>query len=114
MVVTGADTARRVVTEINAEPRDMDAQAGNACSLFRTAITLETKISERTAELTRLTQQLQHEIAVRRRTEEALRIAKAEAEQANVGKTRFLAAASHDLMQPLNSARCSWALWPRR
>jgi two-component system, sensor histidine kinase len=85
--------------------RDMDAQAGNAYSLFRTAITLETKISERTNELTRLTQQLQHEIAVRRQTEEALRVAKAEAEQANLGKTRFLAAASHDLMQPLNAAR---------
>lgn len=85
--------------------RDMDAQAGNGYSLFRTAITLETKISERTAELTRLTQQLQHEIAVRRQTEEALLVAKAEAEQANVGKTRFLAAASHDLMQPLNAAR---------
>jgi two-component system, sensor histidine kinase len=85
--------------------RDMDAQAGNAYSLFRTAITLETKISERTNELTKLTQQLQHEIAVRRQTEEALRVAKAEAEQANAGKTRFLAAASHDLMQPLNAAR---------
>ncbi|MFB9266298.1 NahK/ErcS family hybrid sensor histidine kinase/response regulator [Bradyrhizobium erythrophlei] len=36
---------------------------------------------------------------------EALERAKADAEQANLGKTRFLAAASHDLLQPLNAAR---------
>jgi Na+/proline symporter/signal transduction histidine kinase len=36
---------------------------------------------------------------------EALRAATAEAEQANLGKTRFLAAASHDLLQPLHAAR---------
>jgi PAS domain S-box-containing protein len=31
--------------------------------------------------------------------------AKRQAEEANVGKTRFVAAASHDLLQPLNAAR---------
>jgi signal transduction histidine kinase len=31
--------------------------------------------------------------------------AKAEADQANVSKTRFVAAASHDILQPLNAAR---------
>lgn len=41
---------------------------------------------------------------VRERTEE-LSAAKALAEEANLGKTRFLAAASHDLLQPLNAAR---------
>lgn len=85
--------------------RDMDAQGGSAFSLFQTAITLEGKVSERTAELTCLTQRLLHEISVRREAEAALLLAKAEAEQANVGKTRFLAAASHDLHQPLNAAR---------
>ncbi|PZQ49892.1 MAG: hybrid sensor histidine kinase/response regulator [Rhodovulum sulfidophilum] len=34
----------------------------------------------------------------------ALQAAKAEAERANVGKTRFLAAAGHDLLQPLQAA----------
>lgn len=48
---------------------------------------------------------------VRQRTEElqllnaALAQAKADADEANLSKTRFLAAASHDLLQPLNAAR---------
>ena len=41
---------------------------------------------------------------VAQRTRE-LQQAQAEAERANLSKTRFLAAASHDLMQPLNAAR---------
>ncbi len=43
------------------------------------------------------------ELRVQQRTQE-LELAKSEAEQANLSKTRFLAAASHDLMQPLNAA----------
>ncbi|AWM88200.1 PAS domain-containing hybrid sensor histidine kinase/response regulator [Microvirga sp. 17 mud 1-3] len=53
--------------------------------------TLEQRVRERTEELTRLN--------------EALTQAKAEADEANVSKTRFLAAASHDILQPLNAAR---------
>ena len=34
-----------------------------------------------------------------------LAIAKAKADEANISKTRFLAAASHDVLQPLNAAR---------
>ena len=52
---------------------------------------LEQRVAERTEELTRVNTQL--------------RAAKAEAEEANFSKTRFLAAASHDLLQPLNAAR---------
>lgn len=40
---------------------------------------------------------------VEKRTRE-LQLAKNDAEQANIGKTKFLAATSHDLMQPLNAA----------
>ncbi len=85
--------------------RNMDDQGGSAFSLFQTAITLDARVSERTDELTRLTQRLMHEIAQRRETEKLLLIAKAEAEQAHLGKTHFLAAASHDLHQPLSAAR---------
>jgi signal transduction histidine kinase len=67
--------------------------------------TLERRVEERTAALTRVNEQLQTEIAERRDIEAALQIAKSEAEQANLGKTKFLAAASHDLLQPLNAAR---------
>ena len=52
---------------------------------------LEERVSERTAALLTLN--------------EALSRAKSVAEDANLGKTRFLAAASHDLLQPLNAAR---------
>jgi len=46
-------------------------------------------------------QQRTHELA---QTNAALAIAKQKAEQADADKTRFLAAASHDLVQPLNAA----------
>ena len=52
---------------------------------------LEQRVSERTYELSQLNQ--------------ALTEAKGVAESANQSKTRFLAAVSHDLMQPLNAAR---------
>jgi signal transduction histidine kinase len=53
--------------------------------------TLERRVRERTQEL--------------QNVNDALAIAKAEADAANLDKTRFLAAASHDVLQPLNAAR---------
>lgn len=52
---------------------------------------LELRVQERTTQLTRLNAELER--------------AKADAEDANISKTRFLAAASHDILQPLNAAR---------
>lgn len=67
--------------------------------------TLERHVAERTVALTTLNAELQRSIAERVAAEAALREAKTAAEQANLSKTRFLAAASHDLLQPLNAGR---------
>lgn len=67
--------------------------------------TLEQRVQDRTRELSEVNLRLRREIELRSRIEHALREAKAEAEAANLSKTRFLAAASHDLLQPLNAAR---------
>lgn len=67
-------------------------------ALRSTAETLERSVLERTA-------QLRAEVAERREIEALLLEAKTAAEKANLSKTSFLAAASHDLLQPLNAAR---------
>ncbi|MDQ0318892.1 Na+/proline symporter/signal transduction histidine kinase/CheY-like chemotaxis protein [Pararhizobium capsulatum DSM 1112] len=53
--------------------------------------TLELRVAERTGELTRVNREVAE--------------ARAAAEEANIGKTRFFAAAGHDILQPLNAAR---------
>ena len=60
-------------------------------ALERANATLERRVRARTEELTRLNSELAQ--------------AKSTAEDANISKTRFLAAASHDILQPLNAAR---------
>jgi signal transduction histidine kinase/CheY-like chemotaxis protein len=70
---------------------DITASVEAAEALERSNETLEGRVQERTEELTRLNA--------------ALARAKADADAANISKTRFLAAASHDILQPLNAAR---------
>lgn len=66
---------------------------------------LEQRVQERTNELRVANEKLVAEIAERQRAEEAERQARAEAERANIAKSTFLAAASHDLRQPVQSLR---------
>ena len=70
---------------------DITDRVRAAEALARANETLEGRVRERTAEL--------------EQANRALALAKAKADDANLDKTRFLAAASHDLMQPLNAAR---------
>ncbi len=85
--------------------RDITERRRTAEALHQAYQHLEQRVRERTAELTTVNQQLRREIDERTRMEARLREAKAEAEQANLSKTKFLAAVSHDLLQPLNAAR---------
>jgi Na+/proline symporter/signal transduction histidine kinase len=70
---------------------DITASVDAAEALARANETLEQRVRERTEELTHLNA--------------ALARAKGEADAANISKTKFLAAASHDILQPLNAAR---------
>src|SRR5581483_3801099 len=92
---------RDLVMEVRANPMpdggivstftDITPTVKAAEELERANESLERRVRERTEELTRLNAELGR--------------AKAEAEEANISKTRFLAAASHDILQPLNAAR---------
>lgn len=66
---------------------------------------LEKRVEARTRELVVANDAMQVENTARARAERDASVARREAEAANLSKTRFLAAATHDLAQPLNAAR---------
>ncbi|WP_347929762.1 NahK/ErcS family hybrid sensor histidine kinase/response regulator [Pseudomonas helvetica] len=66
---------------------------------------LEQRVTARTDELLEANRNLQQQIAQREQVEQALRDARDAAQAANNSKDKYLAAASHDLLQPLNAAR---------
>jgi Na+/proline symporter/signal transduction histidine kinase len=80
-----------VCTDVTEQIRTLEALRESERRIREANESLEQRVAERTRELTLLNEQLA----------EAKRVAEA----ANVGKTRFLAAASHDLLQPLHVAR---------
>lgn len=97
---------RLAITQRAIEVRTKPMPDGNGFLLSFHDITRRLMNEE---ELTRYNERL--EANVRERTEELMHLnqqllqAKAQAEDANLGKTRFLAAAGHDILQPLNAAR---------
>lgn len=66
---------------------------------------LEARVEERTAELMEVNARLVDQHKDQARVEEDLRIAKTKVEEAMTSKTKFFAAASHDLLQPVNAAK---------
>ena len=79
--------------------------SSNAYHSFENAVLLTDKVKQRTMKLQLALSKLEQEISERKAIEVALRQAKREAEKANQSKTKYMAAISHDLLQPINAAR---------
>lgn len=71
----------------------------------QTTALLEQRVRERTLELTQANERLRRQNEEQAIIDEQLRLAKEQAEEAMSSKTKFFAAASHDLLQPINAAK---------
>lgn len=89
----------RRITDVLIDRIDrLEETRGSAWSMFQAAVALEQEVLARTRQL----EQAMADLSQRNRE---LAVARAAAEEANRSKTRFLRAASHDLVQPLSAAR---------
>lgn len=89
---------RRINQVLIARIDRLEETRGSAWSMFQAAVALEQEVLARTREL----EKAMADLSQRNRE---LAVARAAAEEANRSKTRFLRAASHDLLQPLSAAR---------
>lgn len=89
---------RRIVNALMDRVERNTNQTGNAFGLFQRAIALEGEVKARTRDLQRTLDELNH-------ANRKLEAASAVAAEANRAKSRFVAAASHDVRQPLNAAK---------
>ncbi|MCL6417214.1 hybrid sensor histidine kinase/response regulator [Aestuariirhabdus sp. Z084] len=92
---------KALIERVEAGPSLHQGAYGN----FEHAVFLAEQVREQTDALTTVNEQLRQEIGERKIIQHHLLEAKKEAEQANHSKTKFLAATSHDLLQPMNAAR---------
>ncbi len=74
-------------------------------SFLEAGVVLGDEIAQWTADLNLLNTRLLQQVAQREEAEAALRVAKQVAEEANLAKSRFVAAVGHDMLQPLTAAR---------
>lgn len=74
-------------------------------ALEESNIDLKKRIQHRSEEVQEINVELRKEIERRSEVEKQLMSARSAAEEANASKTRFLALASHDVLQPLNAAK---------
>jgi len=100
--LSGSDDRLRKLQRVNevlmARIERLETSRGSGWSMFQAAVALEKEVLARTRDLERALADLSQ-----RNSELAL--ARAAAEEANRSKTRFLRAASHDLLQPLAAAK---------
>lgn len=93
-----ADKLARIVAVLIDRIERLEETRGSVWSMFQASLALEREAQARSREL----EQALEDLSQKNRD---LAAARAAAEEANRSKTRFLRAASHDLLQPLSAAR---------
>jgi len=92
-------------TTFEAFVQDITERVNDQMRLRKLNEELEARVLARTEALESVNEQLRDEIAERSVIQHALQEAKEQAVSANRSKDKYLAAASHDLLQPMNAAR---------